>query len=168
MQILYTAADIAGRVSGMGREISGFFRGKPLTLVALMNGALPFAADLMRAIDLPLQCDSIGVASYRQRRSTGELAFRSELKLAPEGRYILLADEVLDSGITLREVRRYFLDRGAAGVYTAVMIEKERPRPDGITSADWYGFRTPDRYLVGYGLDADEEYRNLPYIAALD
>ncbi len=168
MQILFSASEIAGRVAAMGSEITGYFHGKPLTLVALMNGALPFAADLMRAIDLPIHCDSLGVASYRNCRSSGALNFRSTLKLNPAGRHILLADEVLDSGVTLREVRRYFLERGAAGVYSAVMVEKERERPDGIAHADWAGFRTPDRYLVGYGLDADEEYRNLPYIAALD
>ena len=82
--------------------------------------------------------------------------------------YAVLADEVLDSGVTLQCVAEYFRRRGAASVRTVVMVEKELPRPNGLAHADWTGFTAPDRYLVGYGLDADEHYRNLPYIAALN
>ena len=151
MDIIYSAGEIANRIAQLGREITEFYRGEELTVVALMNGALPFAADLIRAIG-----------------STGEPEFRSTLKSPPSGRHILLADEVLDSGVTLQCVAEYFRRRGAASVRTVVMVEKELPRPNGLAHADWTGFTAPDRYLVGYGLDADEHYRNLPYIAALN
>lgn len=167
MEILCSAEEIARQIARLGREITEFYRNKPLTLVSLMNGALPFAADLMRAIDLPLYVDTVSVSSYHDRKSSGELNFRSSLKLPPEGRHILLADEVLDTGYTLACVAEYFRRRGAASVRTAVMVEKIRPRPDGVAHADWTGVVLPDRYLVGYGLDADELYRNLPCIAAL-
>ena len=145
MDIIYSAGEIANRIAQLGREITEFYRGEELTVVALMNGALPFAADLIRAIGLDCYVDTVSVASYRNCRSTGEPEFRSTLKIPPSGRHILLADEVLDSGVTLQCVAEYFRRRGAAS-----------------------GFTAPDRYLVGYGLDADEHYRNLPYIAALN
>ena len=167
MDIIYSAGEIANRIAQLGREITEFYRGEELTVVALMNGALPFAADLIRAIGLDCYVDTVSVASYRNCRSTGEPEFRSTLKIPPSGRHILLADEVLDSGVTLQCVAEYFRRRGAASVRTVVMVEKELPRPNGLAHADWTGFTAPDRYLVGYGLDADEHYRNLPYIAAL-
>ena len=168
MDIIYSAGEIANRIAQLGREINEFYRGEELTVVALMNGALPFAADLIRAIGLDCYVDTVSVASYRNCRSTGEPEFRSTLKIPPSGRHILLADEVLDSGVTLQCVAEYFRRRGAASVRTVVMVEKELPRPNGLAHADWTGFTAPDRYLVGYGLDADEHYRNLPYIAALN
>lgn len=168
MDIIYSAGEIANRIAQLGREITEFYRGEELTVVALMNGALPFAADLIRAISLDCYVDTVSVASYRNCRSTGEPEFRSTLKIPPSGRHILLADEVLDSGVTLQCVAEYFRRRGAASVRTVVMVEKELPRPNGLAHADWTGFTAPDRYLVGYGLDADEHYRNLPYIAALN
>ena len=168
MDIIYSAGEIANRIAQLGREITEFYRGEELTVVALMNGALPFAADLIRAIGLDCYVDPVSVASYRNCRSTGEPEFRSTLKIPPSGRHILLADEVLDSGVTLQCVAEYFRRRGAASVRTVVMVEKELPRPNGLAHADWTGFTAPDRYLVGYGLDADEHYRNLPYIAALN
>lgn len=168
MDIIYSAGEIANRIAQLGREITEFYRGEELTVVALMNGALPFAADLIRAIGLDCYVDTVSIASYRNCRSTGEPEFRSTLKIPPSGRHILLADEVLDSGVTLQCVAEYFRRRGAASVRTVVMVEKELPRPNGLAHADWTGFTAPDRYLVGYGLDADEHYRNLPYIAALN
>ena len=168
MDIIYSAGEIANRIAQLGREITEFYRGEELTVVALMNGALPFAADLIRAIGLDCYVDTVSVASYRNCRSNGEPEFRSTLKIPPSGRHILLADEVLDSGVTLQCVAEYFRRRGAASVRTVVMVEKELPRPNGLAHADWTGFTAPDRYLVGYGLDADEHYRNLPYIAALN
>lgn len=168
MDIIYSAGEIANRIAQLGREITEFYRGEELTVVALMNGALPFAADLIRAIGLDCYVDTVSVASYRNCRSTGEPEFRSTLKIPPSGRHILLADEVLDSGVTLQCVAEYFRRRGAASVRTVVMVEKKLPRPNGLAHADWTGFTAPDRYLVGYGLDADEHYRNLPYIAALN
>ncbi len=168
MDILFSTERIAERIAAMGNEITEFYRDRPLTVIALMNGGICFAADLSRAIALPIWLDSIGVASYANRTSTGTLDFRSTLKLDPKGREILLLDEVLDTGTTLKHISENLRALGAAGVHTAVMVEKEIPRPNGLAHADWAGFLCPQRYLVGYGLDADERYRNLPYIAAID
>ena len=102
MDILFSTERIAERIAAMGREITEFYRDRPLTVIALMNGGICFAADLSRAIALPIWLDSIGVASYANRTSTGTLDFRSTLKLDPKGREILLLDEVLDTGTTLK------------------------------------------------------------------
>lgn len=169
MEILYRTDQIAARVAELGAEIDQYYRDGKLTVIVLMTGGLYFAADLTRAITLPIELDSLGVASYHRCQSTGEIDFRSPPKLAPAGRDILVVDEVLDTGITLKCVRDSLLERGAKRVRTAVMVEKTVQRPENALShADWTGFVTGPRYLVGYGLDADEQYRNLPYIAALD
>ena len=168
MKTLVTEAEIAARVAELGREISGFYGTDPVTMVVLANGALLFGADLARRIASPLEWDVLCVNSYHADRNTGKLTVRPSLKLDPAGRKILVVDEVLDSGATLAEVCRTLLAAGAAEVRTAVMVEKRRPRPGGVEHADWCGFELPDRYLVGYGLDSHERFRNLPYIAELE
>lgn len=169
MEILFSEEAVSSRIRVMGQEIREFYRGRePLTLIALLNGALPFAADLMRRIDLPLWIDTLAVASYHGHESSGEQTFRSTLKLPVENRHILIADEVLDTGATLRRVTEDIKRRGALSVKTAVLIEKSIPRPPEFLHADWTGFVAPDRYLVGCGLDFNEMYRQLPFIAALD
>ena len=168
MEILLDERAIGERVRELGGEISAYYGDSQVTLVVLANGALLFGADLARAITSPLQWDVLSVGSYAADRSSGKVNIRSGLKLDPRGRRILLVDEVLDTGLTLAAVRRMLLDAGAGEVRTAVMVEKRRPRPGGIEHADWRGAELPDRYLVGYGLDSRENYRNLPYIAVLD
>ena len=153
----------------MGREIGAYYGDDTVTLVVLANGAICFGADLARAVTCPVEWDVVSVASYTDDRSSGQLGFRGAPKLDPAGRRILLADEVLDSGLTLAKMKAWYLERGAAEVKTAVMVEKIRPRPAGAPEhADWTGVVLPDRYLVGYGLDSHERFRNLPYIAALE
>lgn len=168
IKVLFSEEQLAARVAEMGREITEFYRGSNLTVVALTNGAIPFASDLIRKIELPLFVDSVAVASYHKDCRGDELVFRSDLKLDPTGRRILLVDEVLDSGRTLKKVAEYCRKRGAIDVRTAVMIIKNtRHAEDGFQKADWSGFEAPDDYLVGYGLDSNELYRNLPFIGAM-
>ena len=167
-QLLFSADDIARRVAELGAEITDFYRDSPLTVVALTNGAMFFAADLLRHIQLPLYVDTLSVASYHADRRGDQFEFRSQLKLNPTGRRILLVDEVLDSGVTLQRVSDFLRQHDVLDVRTAVIVSKAIARPpEGLPQADWTGFIAPDGYLVGYGLDSHELYRNLPYIAVL-
>lgn len=168
MDILFSEEEVQHRIAEIGAEISCFYKDKPLTLITLMTGGLHFAADLSRKIDTECWIDSIGVASYENCHSSGKIQFRSEPKLPVAGRHILLLDEVLDSGITLKAVAAIFNAQGAASVKSAVLVEKDIPRPEECAHADWCCFHAPNRYLIGCGMDANEKFRNLPFIAALD
>ena len=153
MKVLLTENEIAARIAQLGGEITEAYRGKELTVIVMMNGAVIFAADLLRKIDLPLYVDCFSASSYENDRSTGKITVRSALKLPVHGRHILLV--------------HYFLGLGAASVKTCVLMDKMLETKQFVP-ADWVGFRIPDRYVVGYGLDSDEHYRNLPYVGILE
>ena len=166
MEILFTEECIRRRVLELGKEITAAYKGKPLTVVGLLNGALPFMADLVRAVELPLQFDTFGASSYEATSSTGRLAIRSDLKLDLAGRHVLIVDDILDTGFTLKNIVKEFEKRGALSVRTCVFLNKEIPEKL-LASADFTGFSIPPVFVVGYGLDCDEEYRNLPYVGVL-
>lgn len=168
MKVLYSQEKIASRVREIAAEVTRFYEGKPLTVIIIASGGVFFGADLIREIKLPLWVDSIGAASYIDDRSCGRISIRSKLKLSCAGRHILLVDEILDTGLTLAELRHYVLGQGALSVRSAVIVTKDIARSQTNGLADWTGFVAPNRFLVGYGLDFREEYRNLPYIAILD
>lgn len=163
MQTLFAQDEIARRVAELGREISSFYQNKELTLIAVLNGAIPFAADLMRNISIPLWLDSIAVQSYSNDASSGEVKFRSTLKLPVANRHILVVDDILDTGLSLKRIKDYLNSMNPASVRSCVMVRKQLQKP-AATQAEWVGFSAPDRYLVGYGLDSNENGRNLPYI----
>jgi hypoxanthine phosphoribosyltransferase len=165
--VLFDRETIAVRVTEMGREISDFYRGQPLTVVVLMTGGMIFAADLVRAMDIPVWIDSIAVASYHGHASSGELKFRSDLKLDVKDRHVLLVDEVFDTGLTLNAVRRRMSSAGALSVKAAVAVVKEVSRSPECIMPEFSGFTAPDRYLIGYGLDSNEDGRQIPFIGAV-
>ena len=164
MKVLITKQMIDQRVNELGAEISDYYEGKPLTVIVLMNGALLFAADLVRAIRLPVRWEAFSCSSYKDDRSSGELTIRSQLKNPVSDRHLLIVDDILDRGLTLKKVTEYFQQQGALSVRTCVLFDKN-VSGKYFTSPDWTGFKIPDRYVVGYGMDSNEEYRNLPYIA---
>lgn len=167
MKILFDRAAIAQKVAQVGEELTRHYRGKDVTVVAIMNGALFFAADLTRAMAFEFHLDSIAVQSYLDCRSTGELVITAKPKLEIKGRHILLVDDVLDSGLTLWELQKYFEARGALSVKHCVAVQKDIARECGLQQADWCLFHAGNDYLVGYGMDANELYRNLPDIVAI-
>lgn len=167
MEILKDRETVDLRIREMGTEISKAYGKEPLTMLVVMNGGLFFGAKLAEAISVEdFYIDSMSASSYKHHSSTGNVELRSILKLDVKGRHILILDEVLDTGRTLKKIRDQILDQGALSVKTVVLVEKTIPRPDGIDHADWAGFFMEDRYLIGCGMDSDEKYRNLPYIAA--
>lgn len=164
MEVLVTEEQIARRVRELGNDIACFYEDKPLTVVILMNGALLFGADLVRAIKQPLCWEAFSCSSYHNDSSTGELLIRSELKNSVEDRHVLIVDDVLDTGLTLKAVKADMERRGALSVRTCVLLNKN-VAGKLFMSPDWVGFEIRNEYVVGYGLDSREDFRNLPYIA---
>ena len=164
--VLFDEKAIAARVRELGKEITETCRAEqPLTVIPIMNGSIFFASDLIRAINLPMHIDIFAASSYEEDHSTGSLNIRAELKLEIKDRYVLVIDDILDTGFTLMKTVEHFLALGAAGVRTCVLLDKVLPEgKQKMFAADWSGFRIPAKFVVGYGLDYDEDYRTLPYI----
>ena len=167
MKTLISREDIQKRIEALGAEITEHYKGEPLTAVCLLNGAMIFASDLMRAIDLPLQYDTFAASSYADTRSTGELKIRSDLKLPIKGRHVLLIDDILDTGLTMKCIINKFMQSGALSVKSCVLLNK-KVNDKLFTTPDWVGFEIENEFVIGYGLDYNEEYRNLPYIGVLE
>ena len=165
--VLLPEAAIHRRLDELARQIVRDYAGTPLTLVALLNGCIPFLADLLRRISLPLQVESLRVSSYRGRASCGSVRFHGLALPDVRGRRVLLVDDILDTGETLRAVQERFAAEGAAiDLCSCVLLRKERAKP-ALAKADYVAFSIPDRFVVGYGLDYNGYYRNLPYIGVL-
>jgi hypoxanthine phosphoribosyltransferase len=165
--ILIPAPRIQRRVTELAQTISADYRGKDFVIVALLNGTVMFLADLMRRLEFPLQLDLMGVSSYRGGTSSGKLEFTRPLKLSVRDRHVLLVDDILDTGKTLRAVTAELASLGAASVKTCVLLDKPAGRV-GEFVADYVGFVVPHLFVVGYGLDYDEKYRNLPFVGVLN
>ena len=167
MDALISAERIRVRLDEMGREIMASYQGKPVTVVGILNGCLIFVADLIRLIDLPLRVAFITASSYRGSSvAPGPLEIRDELLPDLTDRQVLLLDDILDSGKTLTRVVARLINRGAASVKVGVLLRK-LGRQEVPFEPDFVGFAIPDKFVVGYGLDFNDEYRHLPYIAVL-
>jgi hypoxanthine phosphoribosyltransferase len=166
---LISASTIARRVAALGAEIDAGLPPGPLTVVGVLRGAFMFMADLVRAIPRDLTCDFLGVRSYGDATvSSGVVEITSDLGAPIAGRQVLLVEDIADTGLTLRYLHGLLEARGPARVWTCVLMAKSTYAASGGPKLDFVGFEAPDAYVVGYGLDAGQLYRNLPYIAALE
>ena len=167
MEILIPAETIGARLDVLAGEIVRAYDGKPVTAIGILNGCLMFVADLVRRIDLPLRITFITASSYRGTTTQpGKLEIHDELLPDIAGRHVLLLDDILDTGKTLTRVVAHLIDRGAASVKVGVLLRKIG-RQEVPFEPDFVGFTIPDRFVIGYGLDFNDEYRHLPYIAVL-
>lgn len=168
MRVLLTEAEIHRRVDAIAAEIARDFAGRPFTIVGILTGCLVFLADLIRRLDLPLKIALVQASSYRGKATTsGELHVQDDLLPELKGRDILLIDDILDSGQTLRHMVEHLKTLGTSSVRTAVLLRK-LGRQEIAIEPDYVGFSIPNEFVIGYGLDYDDEYRNLPYIGILD
>jgi hypoxanthine phosphoribosyltransferase len=164
--VLITEAEIARRIRQLSRKLEQDFRGRELVVVAVLNGTVMFLADLIRHLNLPLRLDFIGVSSYGLGTESGELVFTKELRLDVRGRDVLLVDDILDTGKTLTRVLAKLRELQPRQIKTCVFLEKAARREFPV-EADYVGFSIPDLFVVGYGLDFAERYRNLPFVGVL-
>lgn len=164
--VLLTETQIAERIRAMSSEIQRDFSGRDMSVVALLNGTVMFLADLIRNLSRPLRLDFIGVSSYAQGTQSGQLVFTKELRLDVRGRDVLLVDDILDTGKTLSRVLCNLQRLEPRQIQTCVLLNKAARRVEPI-EADYVGFEIPDYFVVGYGLDFAERYRNLPFVGVL-
>lgn len=165
-RILITDEQIARRIKILAREIERDFRGREMVVVSLLSGTVMFLADLIRHLNLPLRLDFIGVSSYGAGTESGELVFTKELRLDVRNRDVLLVDDILDTGKTLSRVLPKLRLLKPRRIKTCVLLDKPARRSEKI-KADYIGFEIPDYFVIGYGLDFAERYRNLPFVGVL-
>lgn len=166
-EVLYSREYLEGIVEELGRRISEDYRGKDLLMVSILKGSVVFMADLMRAITIPCSIDFMSVSSYGSgTKTSGVVKIIKDLDINLEGRDLLLVEDILDSGMTLHYIRDMLSQRHPNGIRICTLFDKPERRSVDIT-ADYFGAVVPDAFIVGYGLDYDEKYRNLPYVGIL-
>jgi hypoxanthine phosphoribosyltransferase len=164
MTQLYSRQTIATRIEAIARQIEEDYQGRELLLVAVLKGSFLFIADLARALQIPVQIDFVRLASYgSETKSSGIIEIRKDLEMSIKGRNVLVVEDIVDSGLTLEALRDLFLLRDPASLRICTLIDKTAHRETDI-QVDYIGFTMDDGFIVGYGLDLDERYRDLPDI----
>lgn len=165
--ILLTEAQIATRVEELAREIAQQYQGEVPLLVGVLKGSIVFLADLMRRLSVPLEIDLLCASSYgRSSESSGEITLLKDLSHDIRGRHVLIVEDIVDSGLTLRHLLDLLQERNPASLAVVALLSKPSRRRTHV-DLDFLGFEIPDAFVVGYGLDFAERYRYLPYVAVL-
>jgi len=168
LEILFTEEQIKQRIAELGKQIADEHRGRELVLVGVLKGSCVFLADLMRAIDLELTIDFMSVSSYKDGMiSTGDVEILKDLSNPIREKDVIVVEDIVDTGLTLSRLLEILSSRGARSIKLASFLDKPEPRVKTHLKIDYTGFVVPNRFLVGYGLDAAGRYRNLPFIAAV-
>ena len=165
-RVLLTEEEIREKVSEIGQQISVDFAGKDPIFVGVLKGCFIFMADLMRNVSIPCSMDFMAVSSYSGTSSTGAVKINKDLSEDILDRHLILVEDILDSGVTLNYLKQYLTVRRPASIHIATLLDKPARRKADI-QPDYCCFQVPDAFVVGYGLDFDERYRNLPYIGIL-
>lgn len=167
LQVLISEEKLQAKVEEIGRRISEDYRGRKLLMVSVLKGSIVFMADLMRAVTVPAEIDFMSVSSYgKGSKTSGVVKILKDLDIDLHGLDLLIVEDILDSGLTLDYIRNMLMDRKPNSIRICTLLDKPKRRRANIT-ADYKGFEIPDEFVVGYGLDYAELYRNLPYIGVL-
>jgi len=168
LEVLYTQADIDARIVELGAKITAEYAGKDLVLVGVLKGSCVFLADLMREIDLSLKIDFMSVSSYKDgTKSSGDVEILKDLSNSIRDKHVIIVEDIVDTGLTLTRLVEILGSRGAASIKIATFLDKPEPRIKKELVVDYTGFVIPNKFVVGYGLDAAGRYRNLPFIAVV-
>lgn len=166
-EVLVSGEEIKEICKKLGKQITEDYKDKRLLLVGVLRGSVAFIADLMKEIDLLLEIDFLAISTYHGTKSTGEVKWKKHLDTEVKDYDVLIVEDIVDSGFSLNELTKILIDRGAKSVKTCTLLDK----PDGRKvefEADYVGKKVPDAFVVGYGLDYNEKYRNLPFVGVLD
>ena len=167
LKVLVSEEELKAKVAELGAQISKDYEGKNLVLVSILKGSVVFMADLMRAVSIPCSIDFMVVSSYGSGvKSSGVVKIVKDLDVPLAGKDLLIVEDILDSGLTLSYIKELLASRGPASIKIATLLDKPSRRKVDLV-ADYIGFSVPDEFVIGYGLDYDEKYRNLPYIGIL-
>lgn len=166
-EVLISSEMIQAKCEELGQQITHDYQGKKPLLIGLLKGCVPFMAELIKHIDCDMEMDFIDVSSYEGVNSTGSIKLLKDLSGSVEGRHVLLVDDIIDTGLTLFEVIKLLYERKAASVETVTLIDKPEGRKISGMNPKYVGYQIPNRFVVGFGLDFDGIYRNLPYIGIL-
>ena len=166
--VLITEEQIREKAKEIGAQIMKDYAGKEIILIGILRGAVPWMAEIMKRIDLDMVIDFMAVSSYgAATKSSGVVKINKDLDVNIDGRDIIIVEDIVDSGVTLSYLEGYLQSRGAASIKLCSLLDKPEGRRVDI-KADYVGFTVDDRFIVGYGLDYDQRYRNLPYITWLE
>ena len=167
IEALLSAEDIGRKVVELADALSRDYDSKPLLLVGVLKGAVVFLADLVRRLTIPVEYDFVGFSSYGSSTvHRGAVTVTRPLAADVRGKHVVIVEDIVDSGLTLRYLRDYLLAQRPASLCIVALLDKEIERADGV-QINYTGFRIPDRFVVGYGLDYAERYRNLPYVGVI-
>ena len=168
MEVLITEEQIAKRVRELGKEISADYQGKTVHLICVLKGAYTFLADLARVMEVPVTLDFLAVSSYgKGKTSSGEVQLTKDLDVSLAGRDVIVVEDIADTGLTLNYLLKMLRSREPATLKVAAFLSKPSRREIDV-QVDYVGFEIPDRFVVGYGLDDNQRFRELPYIGAQD
>lgn len=167
MTVLIDEATLQARIKEVAADIRSDAGDEPVLLLGVLKGAFMFMADLMRHIGGDVTCDFIAVSSYEGTTSSGEVQLRKDVDSALEGRRVVIVEDIVDTGLTLQYLHRVLERRQPKSLHTACLLSKPSRRKATVP-VDYIGFEIEDKFVVGYGLDFNERYRNLPYIAVVD
>ena len=165
--ILLSSEQIAARVAEMGAQISADYQGKDPVFVSVLVGAAIFSADLLRQITIPCSLDFMAISSYgKESRSSGVVRVMKDLDESIESRHVIIVEDIIDTGLTLNYLLENIRNRNAASVRVAALLDKPSRRLTDV-KVDYIGFEVPDEFVIGYGLDFAQRYRNFPYVGVL-
>ncbi len=167
-EILLTQEQIQTRIAELGQILTQEYRDKNPLIVGVLKGVVVFYADMVRKIQVPCQMDFMWISSYSGTNSTGSMIVRKDVSADIKGRHVLILEDIFDTGNSLDFTYKHLMSKEPASVKICTLLDKPERRKEGITlRADYVGFTIPNEFVVGYGLDFNEQYRNLPYVGIL-
>ena len=168
LEVLLTEEQIKARIEELGKQLSDEYAGKDPVVVGVLKGVVVFYADMIRRIHVPCQMDFMWISSYEGTSSTGKMNVKKDLSTDIKGRHVLILEDIFDTGNSLEFTYNYLISKEPASLKICTLLDKPERRREGVTvKADYTGFVIPNEFVVGYGLDFNEHYRNLPYVGVL-